>query len=567
MAVSWPKKLPRSVLDDSRRRAEVQVYNSLNKVLDDSFYVYYSSPWLGIDSMGNEKDGECDFLIAHPENGILAVEVKGGEISYDPSDFQWRSKDGKGFVHKIKDPVAQAKSAKHEILKRLNKSKRWQRRYIHATHGVIFPKSGYPPKDLGPDRPPRIFCCSMQLHHDLREWVAERMSEGRRPVNCQPLGYDGVAALEHLLAKPFTLSFRIGAALAEADAEFRVLEPTQYQILDTIAEIPRALVRGGAGTGKTVVAVEEAIRSASLGRKTLLTCHSRPLAMYIDTKLKDVPNLTVAGFHSLCGRMAHQAGIPSPAGMSGQELYESELPNILFNAVEACPSLKWDTVIVDEGQDFRDNWWIAIDACLKHDGKLRVFMDSNQKVYEHAGNGVQDLSVVPVRLSRNLRNTKNIHKAAAEHYSGPDIIADGPGGLEVSWIEAESEKSKIEAAFRTVRRLVFNEEVAPGDIAVLVNGPSARIGFLEKSAGTSIPFTDAEDISLEDAVVDTVKRFKGLERPAIILVLCGDEMTRSELAYVAFSRARSYLCVVASGGEIEWLSNGKKMDEITKKFC
>ncbi|MCY1542731.1 hypothetical protein D9M68_784940 [compost metagenome] len=222
--------------------------------------------------------------------------------------------------------------------------------------------------------------------------------------------------------------------------------------------------------------------------------------------------------------------------------------------MEIQPALKWDTIIVDEGQDFRADWWIAIDACLNSNGNLRVFMDSNQRVYDSAGNGVHDLSVVPVRLSRNLRNTKNIHNAASAHYTGPEIIADGPDGLEVSWINADNPRSKVEAAYRELRRLVYNEEVAPGDIAVLVNEPAARTSFLEKSSGTNIPLTDAETMALEDVVVDTVRRFKGLERSAIILIVSGNEMERRELAYVAFSRARAYLCVVCSEDDTRWLS-------------
>lgn len=557
MAVLWPRKLPRSVLDDPRRRAEVRVYDRLAEVLDDTFHVFYSSPWLGTDRLGNEKDGECDFLIAHPDHGILAIEVKGGkEITFDPRDGQWRSTDHGGFVHKIKDPVAQARSAKHEILKRLNGSTRWPKRFIHAAHGAIFPSTGSPPGHLGADRPASIFCCSRQFQQGLRGWLDDRLKAGRRPGNCEALGDDGIAALERLLAHPFTLSFRIGAAIAEADTEFRVLEPSQYHVLDAIADITRALIRGGAGTGKSVLAIEEALRSAAAGRKTLLTCHSRPLATNLERNLKDVENLTVAGFHALCGLISRQAGVQTPSNISERELYEGALPNALYRAMEIQPALRWDTIIIDEGQDFSANWWIAIDACLSHGGQLRVFMDSNQRVYESAGNGVHDLSVVPVRLSRNLRNTKNIHNAASVHYSGPEIIADGPDGLEVSWINAENPDAKVDAAYRELRRLVFHEEVAPGDIAVLVNGPAVRTSFLERSSGTSVPLTDAETMALEDVVVDTVRRFKGLERPAIIMIVSGDEMERRELAYVAFSRARAYLCVVSSRGEAKWLSEG-----------
>ncbi|MBC3453092.1 ATP-binding domain-containing protein [Pseudomonas mosselii] len=561
MAELWPRKLPRSVLNDSRRRAEIRVYNRLAEVLNDTFHVFYSSPWLGTDRLGNEKDGECDFLIAHPDYGILAIEVKGGkEISFDPKDSQWRSTDHGNFVHKIKDPVAQARSAKYEILSRLNRSVRGPKRFIHAAHGVIFPSAGSPRGDLGADRPAWVFCCSRQFEQGLGEWIAERLKVGHRPDNCQPLGRDGIVALERLLAHPFTLSFRIGAALAEADTEFRVLEPSQYHVLDVIRDIPRALIRGGAGTGKTVVAIEEALRSAAAGRRTLLTCHSRPLATNLERKLKDVENLTVAGFHALCGRISRQAGVPTPSGTCEQELYDSALPNALYCAMEIQPALKWDTIIVDEGQDFRAEWWVAIEACLAYSGNLRVFLDSNQKVYDSAGNGVNDLSVVPVRLSRNLRNTKNIHKAAVTHYAGPEIIAEGPDGLEVSWVSADSFDAKIAVAYRELRRLVHSEEVAPGDIAVLANGPLAWTSFFEKSSGTNIPFTDAEAMVLEDVVVDTVRRFKGLERPAVILIVSGEEMERRELAYVALSRARAYLCIVCTEEEAQWLSGKEKRD-------
>ncbi|MCZ8195510.1 MAG: NERD domain-containing protein [Aquidulcibacter sp.] len=557
MAVLWPRKLPRSVLDDPRRRAEVRVYERLAEALDDTFHVFYSSPWLGTDKLGNEKDGECDFLIAHPEHGILTIEVKGGkEISFDPEDGQWRSTDHNGFVHRIKDPVEQARSAKYEILKLLNNSTKWSRRYIHKSHGVIFPSTASPSGNLGADRPPYIFCCATQFQTSLRQWVEERMKVGERPDNCHALGRDGMAVLQKLLAQPFTLSFNIGAALSEADQEFRILEPSQYHILDQISEIPRALIKGGAGTGKTVLAIESAIRSARSGRKTLLICYSRPLALNIERKLKDINNLTVSGFHALCGRMAHQAGISPPSSVSERELYQSFLPNALYRSMEFDPKRRWDTIIVDEGQDFSVEHWIAIEACLIADGQLRVFMDSNQKVYATAETNVRDLSAVPIRLNRNLRNTANIHRAATVHYSGPEIVADGPDGIDVRWVEAETVDAKINAAYKELRRLVFNEEVAPGDIAVLVNGPIARSSFVEKSSGTSISLTDADTMALEDVVVDTIRRFKGLERPAIILLISGEEVEKRELAYVAFSRARAYLCIVSSKEETKWLAEG-----------
>lgn len=60
----------------------------------------------------------------------------------------------------------------------------------------------------------------------------------------------------------------------------------------------------------------------------------------------------------------------------------------------------------------------------------------------------------------------------------------------------------------------------------------------------------------EDVVVDTIKRFKGLERPVVILIVGDGEIDSRELAYVAFTRARSYLCVVGSEEDLYWLKHG-----------
>ena len=73
MAIMWPKELPLEVRNSPVRQAEITVFDTLGIALEDDFVVFYSRPWLGEDRFGNERDGECDFLIAHPRLGILAI--------------------------------------------------------------------------------------------------------------------------------------------------------------------------------------------------------------------------------------------------------------------------------------------------------------------------------------------------------------------------------------------------------------------------------------------------------------------------------------------------------------
>ena len=122
MAIMWPRKIPSEIESNLLRRAECKVFRKLKESLDDHFVVFYSRPWLGLKSNGEEIDGECDFVIAHHRYGVLFLEVKGGSIAYDPTKNIWTSQDKYGFVHHIKDPVNQARSSKYQLIEKIKKS-------------------------------------------------------------------------------------------------------------------------------------------------------------------------------------------------------------------------------------------------------------------------------------------------------------------------------------------------------------------------------------------------------------------------------------------------------------
>ena len=542
----WPARLPKSIRQKRRRRSEVRVYDKLAAELEEDFTVFYSSPWLGTDHHGNEKDGECDFLIAHPVLGVLALEVKGGGIEYVPEEMQWWSTDEDGIRHNIKDPVEQARSAKHNIVQKLKDSRRWRSKWIFEAHGVIFPGAARVPRDLGADRPPQIFCCANQFNSGLREWIGQRFAEGKQPKNVEPLGRDGIEALEHILAQPFTLNFSISAAVGESREQLATLEPAQFQILEHIAELPRVLVRGGAGTGKTVVAIEAARRGALYGTKTLLCCHSNPLAADLREKSNSTEFLTVSSFHSMCSTIAREAGIEIPTNDGTASYFSSTLPDLLINAMAVRPDLRWEYIVVDEAQDFEEDWWMAIEAALAPDGRLMIFADSNQQVYGNRRIPLIDLQLSPIRLTRNLRNTRNIHDAAAVHYSGHEIFPDGPAGVAVNWIADEDSERCIEAAYKELRRLVYQEEIPMDDIAVILPDKTLLEKFRIQAATSSFEFSSADQLASANVILDTIRRFKGLERPVIICLLEGNDDAASEMAYVAISRARYFLTVVAS---------------------
>ena len=528
----WPRKLPRQVRENPLRSAEVKVYDLLAKQLGPEWTVFYSRPWLGLTPTGVEKDGEADFVVVHPVRGYLTIEVKGGAISYDPVTDQWRSRDRHQIDHKIKDPVGQACSAKHELLKKVKQASSWPHRFIRMRHGIVFPDSLPPDEALGPDKPREIFCCRGELA-TLDQWIRRRLASGDES---EP-GPAGVQAFRDVLAKPFELSVPLAHYLDDDDQEIALLTPEQFHILNAVEEGNRIAAGGGAGTGKTVLAVEDATRRSRSGLKTALICVSARLAGHLNERVAGT-GVDVWSLDKLCDHLAGQAGLSIPkAGYRNDDI-----ANTICRAVRQRPDLKYDAVIVDEGQDIRSGWWAALEDLLKapKTSYLHVYFDTNQTVYGDVSRELASFSFAPVRLTRNLRNTRRIHSAASRFYSGAELRPDGPEGTPLEWIEATARNADLKA-LEVVRRLTGEDMVNPENVIVLCADQQMKETLETKLA------------AFEGVEVELIQDFKGLEKPVVILVASREMADVRELAYVALSRPRVLLKVVGEPAMLDWL--------------
>ncbi|MEE4356529.1 MAG: NERD domain-containing protein [Desulfococcaceae bacterium] len=549
MAVMWPAKLPRDVLDNVLRSSECQVYRRLEAVLEDPFVVFYSSPWLGIKPDGEEIDGECDFVVAHPDLGFLTLEVKGGAVSYDPKTEQWTSVDRWGLTHNIKNPVQQARTSKYELLNKLKNSKHWKERRICIRHGVVLPHSAAPSGDLGADMPRHIFCFYEDFGGDFRNWILRRFGHNKQERGAvEKIGNDGISALEHILAKPFQLRTPLGSMLSADDSDIQQLTQQQYHILRAIEAVKRSAICGGAGTGKTVLAIEEARRCAEKGMRTLITCFNRPLAMDIQRRIGNRLPVTVKNFHDLCSDFTRQAGVSIPENIPKYQLFNDRYPELLMQVFEKQPEKCFDAIIVDEGQDFLPIWWMAIDTGLHPEGQklLRIFYDSNQRIYESAGKLPEDVSLIPIRLTLNLRNTKRIHELVRQHYSGHAIESIGPEGVEVKWIKSKGPKNLRERISKYITHLISNEKIGVENIALLLSSENAIKEFIKNGRMGGYAISRCDKPKRNSLIVDSIRRFKGLESPVVILAVTPEIISNKELPYVALSRARTHLAIVGS---------------------
>ncbi len=554
----WPEYLRSEIRRNPLRRAEVLVYDLLKQVLPDNWTVWYSRPWLGLTSTGAEKDGEADFILAHPDRGFLCLEVKGGAVSYDPATDSWTSRDREGIIHPIKNPIGQARSAKYQILEKLKASRGWQDRRLRIRHGVIFTDCLVPQRALGADAPREIFCDASDFRADFRGWLEHRLGRPNREEGEVALGDGGIELLNRILASPISLRVPASVLIEDDERTFRELTVQQFHLIEVLSEIPRAAIAGAAGTGKTIIAIEKARRSAAAGHRTLFTCFNRPLAAFVTRQLEG-ENVEVSTFHSVCSRAAAAAGLKPPPRVPQQEVLDNVMPGFLIDAAGLPGWEPYDTIVVDEGQDFMPHWWAALDSALANDpaGHFYIFYDDNQSVYGATRALPENVGLAPFRLSRNLRNTQLIHTVASLHYRGGAVEAIGPRGADISWIPAATPSARARELAAVIRELCGPEHIVPEEIGVLVLN-EAEIDLCTNAGYIAgHPVCRMDQLQPGCVSMDTIRRFKGLERQVVVLVASEALQNEPELAYVALSRPRSRLYVIGSAAVMRFLNSDR----------
>ena len=411
----FPPILPRALREDPRRRAEVNVYDRLRDQLE-GFTVFYHCPWYDENAARGSRDGEADFVVAHPHWGFLVLEVKGGVISRDEDTRIWRSTNKQGRAFEIKNPVEQALVSKYVILRKLREAWKGNTVFIRAKHGVIFPDSGQPRSSnaLGADLPLDIFAFSEDMKQLGSRIVKILMIEpGQSETRYGHLGVQGIAILHRLFNQGFDLRVSLASLLAEDENKILQLTEQQNLYLDLTSTQKRAIFTGGAGTGKTTLAIEKAKRLAQEGSDVLLLCFNQPLSAFLQSQVADIDNISAFSFHQFCLSAIVRAGIAFNHGEDKDRHYFDEvLPNSLLAALSADDNLRYNAIVVDEGQDFHENWWEPLLLTLKDvDGTFFVFKDDNQRIYRKTSQYLPGFKTEPLHLSVNLRNTQSIFRA------------------------------------------------------------------------------------------------------------------------------------------------------------
>ena len=493
------------------------------------------------------KDHEIDFLVAIEGAGIVSVEVKGGEVWHDGKD--WLQKNRNGNV-RVVEPVRQARESCYALRDFIEADPRWTQGRLRWDHVVVLPNSEVPQEFGLPDCPRWKV-----VDRDELPVLAARLKDVlvQQALDRPMLEANGIEQLRTALGGRGLPQRDVVARALENEDAADVLTDRQAVILDAIRMLNRVEVRGGAGSGKTFMATEQTRRLAAAGQRVALICYSHGLASYLRRitstwSQRQRPDY-VGEFHQLGIKWGAAKGPDeSERTRETSQFFEHDLPAQMEELAANLPDgQRFDSIVIDEAQDFADSWWEPILIALRDpdNGGLYVFSDEGQRVFQREG--TPPVPLVPLILDQNIRNTKQIATAFQSLADHPMrfLGADGP---EVRFVPCEAGEA-VSIGDDQVE-VLLDEGWRPEDIALLTTGSRHPEQVARQAEGNDSywdSFWDAEQV-----FYGHVLGFKGLERRAIVLVVNDRyalERARERL-YVGLSRARDQLVVVGDPGFI-----------------
>ncbi|WP_246226984.1 nuclease-related domain-containing DEAD/DEAH box helicase [Propioniciclava coleopterorum] len=489
---------------------------------------------------GEERDHEADLVCLMPGNGIVVVEVKGNRVWVE--DDQWYQKWG-GSSRWI-DPVDQAARTMYALRDYAEGDFRhggprlcWSRHVVLA-HTAL-------EQDFAMPECPRWQISGSNDLGDLGARIWETTAS-HRPFGRIP-DADDVDALQEILTGRYLPSRDVVTEAEDRALEADRLTAEQAMLLQVTRLLNRVEIRGGAGSGKTVLAIRQASDLASgrltgERRRVAVVCYSIGLSRHLRRHLLRGTKADRPVFVGTFEEFGNRFGVRSP-GREESERWEHDFPAEVAERVSTLDEAdRFDAIVVDEAQDFADHWWPALLLALKDEeaGGLYAYSDERQRIFPRFGR--PPIQFVPLVLDHNLRNTRQIAEAFLPLApTGMDIR--GGDGPEVTFVAAPTAEA-LDAADDQVDTL-FDEGWRPVDIALITMGKRHPVQE-ERQASLGQDGYWRSFWSEDDIFYGHVLGFKGMERPAVVLCVNedGDRDRSAERFYVGLSRATDRLIVV-----------------------
>jgi len=510
----------------SKSNAEKWVFDEFRGMLNgEGWYAFHS---LNLPRHQTKRFGEVDFVICGP-GGLFVFEIKGGRVSC--RDGIWGTTDASDRYSPLKEPpYIQAKGALLGLLDKIDKN---LLKHFVCGYGVITPDCSM--EDVSSAEWDKAIWADSKGFRDLEKWFKSLVNHwakvAARQRQTSLVSRDNIKDMVNQIRPDFETSTPLFDTIRLVENRIATLTKDQLKFVDVIVNNPRVICSGGAGTGKTFLAVELAKRWSALGMKVALTCHSPWLKRYIDSFA--IPEVTVAQFNAL-EVTARRAGVQT-----------------------------FDALIIDEGQDLLNfNSIKKMDAFLVgalKNGQWCFFHDSNNqagvlgsfdpKMLEY----LKTMKPTNVPLKTNCRNTSQILnkiKSTLNVDMGHDSVGNGPEVIDKHVFDS---KASCDTLKSEIKKLLIDGAFTVNEIVILSpeRFKNSSAFELRSNAFFSVSEMDSFSPGLTRNSIGfaNIADFKGLESEVVFLIDMpnpGTNVKFRSFQYIGMSRARALLYVIVS---------------------
>jgi superfamily I DNA/RNA helicase len=440
------------------------------------------------------------------------VEVKEGNIQY--SNGQWQEFKNGRYSPLSKDPLKQARDSMFAIIHRYKEVSKsdYPLRFRYA---LCFPdttrKVGMTPEDLHEDS-----CWTASDLENLEEALKKLFSrtDNRNPIE----------ATKQLITKVLSPTFRLFSTLDDQFEKLHnqaeiILTEEQERILEETEEDHRKIFFGAAGTGKTFIAMKKALLLAEEGKKVLLTCYNKHLVTVFN-KFASHENVMRMNFHDYLYQTIENNGYELDDPEDWNEFYGETLPNMMYDLYSLKENdEKFDAILVDEGQDFKENWYLCLDQMLKENGHFYIFADRHQNLFGNGLDSLKDFQMSKHKLTINLRNTQRINEWCQPLIGTNKLRYRISGGQPVeyfAWKDYAEERRHLEHELN----ILISQGLSPLKVTILSThrNEKSSLKHLNHIGSGEWPIVELGKSSGYGIKFSTIRAFKGLESDVVFII-------------------------------------------------
>jgi len=567
----------------------------LESKLEDDYLCWYDV------SIG-EKTRHPDFVIFHPRRGVLVLEVKDWRLAtidhIDKSEVTLNTE--RGMVAE-RNPLEQARDYMFVITNKLERDEQLVfssgshkgKLFFPYAHGVVLTnitRKEFDSTDISEVIAPHLVICRDEMTESVDpEDFQQRM------WNMFPIPFKAALSLPqidrirwHMFpevripAQPDMFDDAGGVSTQIPDL-LRVMDIQQEQLARSLGEGHR-VIHGVAGSGKTLILGYRAEHLAKVcQRPILILCYNTALA----AKLADVMHakglqdkVNAVNFHAWCVRQLNTYHVGVPQGLSGDAFYDACVNRVIESVDrKMIPSGQYDAILIDEGHDFRPEWFKLVVQMIHPDSQsLLVLYDDAQSIYGGKNKLKFSFSSVGVEargrttiLKVNYRNTVEILSVAqafanellnppeAEDDHAPTVLPmsagrRGPKPLLIKLPSIPEEAEYLATKLRDSKDVGLNwNDMAitcrTHDVADVIENVLKRMKIpVQRQGGKTQGKRSAFSYGHDSVKVMTMHSSKGLEFPLVCIPSVGvihgkvdNEKDEEKLLYVAMTRAMDEL--------------------------